>query len=377
MENALSKKASLSIDHEDIRRSLTDVQYRRLLEYLKHGYDRLKIVNSEGSSAEINVTELIELLSGNNDIQEIIIEKIRLDEATSHRLILGKKDTTKALPVKEGYLKLVGGQEATKPQAIEEKTPTTPSKKNKEIKLNHALNFEKRMNKPVQVESNKLNKEVSASAPVRLTQLRLKRSNVDTSEIFFRLKNHHEAFRLGSSYAKDLDQGLLVFGFHGTAGTISKRNTLYGLIAFMTYQRSLNVCAILGEEYESVKQEIETSLGKTECFEFEDYGLKYEKVAGVSLIRLNDFLELSNQGMQDFVNFSREMAQPLFIDLPVRSKAEEDMGRMLPMYRLINSFTLIVDTAKMSIKEVREELHFMRCYGFTVKGVVLKEGDSK
>src|SRR5690606_38792237 len=99
----LQKKAEhqrFNVEHRDAYRGLTDEQFQRLITYLKNGYDCLKVVDDNGVSSEVTVDSLIELLESNKKIREIIIERVSLNEATIHRLILeGEMKRVDGLPV--------------------------------------------------------------------------------------------------------------------------------------------------------------------------------------------------------------------------------------------------------------------------------------
>ncbi len=58
------KKQDLSkftIERQDAQRGLSQQQYARLMEYLKNGYDCLKVVDAKGVSSEISVDDLVQI----------------------------------------------------------------------------------------------------------------------------------------------------------------------------------------------------------------------------------------------------------------------------------------------------------------------------
>ncbi len=383
----LAKNSDYQVERRDIRHSLTETQYRRLVEYLKYGYDCLKVIDSSGKTAEVSVDDLINLLEGQNDIQEIVIERVRLDEATSHHLVIGKKIENIQDSPTSGHLKLVipGNNTASevnpnvsqKSLDLEKKhfsvssTQTVKRKVSPEVK-SKAISIEKKFQNIVTSKTAVTSKKQD-STDVHLTQLRVSKSSRDYSDLFFKIKNHHEAFSLGASFAKDLDAGQTSFGIYGDSESSSKCNTIYALMAFMVYQRGLHVTAILGDEYQNVKKLITDALESVEVVTGMIAGIKCEHIGDVTLIKEADFSVLGVDAIASFMNKNKEQNKPVFIDLPNRIKAEGSMGRMLPLYRLIDSFTLVMDSKRASISDVRQDLHFMRCYGFTLKGVVLKE----
>ncbi len=395
-KSALTKIDQFHVERRDIRRSLSEAQYRRLIEYLKYGYDCLKVIDSSGESAEVSVDDLINLLEGQNDIHEIVIERVKLDEATTHHLVIGKKSDKNAITedenilAKSGHLKLVIPGENDKAEKIIQNTPSPVSKKNLDLEKKHftdssietvrrkptspstnnekAISLEKRFQDAVSNEATK-----SDNTNVGLSQLRISKAGRDYSELFFKIKNHHEAFSLGASFAKDLDDGQYAFGIYGDNKSVSKCNTLYALIAFMVYQRGLSVTAVLSDEYDSIKELISNALDGVEVKSGYINGVKCEHIGEVTLIRDTYLTNLSADAMKDFMDEQKSNTNPIFIDLPNRVKAEGSMGRLLPMYRQLDSFTLVMDSKRASITDVRQDLHFMRCYGFKLKGVVLKE----
>ncbi len=392
-KSALAKNSHFHVEKRDIRRSLTETQYRRLVEYLKYGYDCLKVIDSSGASAEVSVDDLINLLEGHNDIHEIIIERVRLDEATTHHLVIGKAEENKKIESedgisKSGHLKLVIPGLDGKSEKVIENPQTQVSTQNLDLEKKHfsvsstetvskqksnkdntkAISFEKKFQDVVSSNDTKIE-----NTNAHLTQLRIARSGRDYSELFFKIKNHHEAFSLGASFAKDLDQGQVAFGVYGDSESASKCNTIYALVAFMVYQRGLKVTAILSDEYEAVRSLISSALEGVEITSGYVKGVKCEHVGEVTLMRDSDFTNLSVAAMKSFMDEQKQENNPIFIDLPNRVKAESSMGRLLPMYRQLDSFTLVMDSKRASITDVRQDLHFMRCYGFKLKGVVLKE----
>lgn len=386
----LAKNSEFQIERRDIRHSLTEAQYRRLVEYLKYGYDCLKVIDSTGHSAEVAVDDLINLLEGQNDIQEIVIERVRLDEATSHHLVIGKKTDAVDKSLSSGHLKLVIPGSENKELTNEESPKVSEKSLNLEKKhfsvsstqtvkrkvspeeKSKAVSTEKKFQAIVSGKSS-VAAQKQDNTGVHLTQLRVTKSSRDYSDLFFKIKNHHEAFSLGASFAKDLDAGKSSFGIYGDSESSSKCNTIYALMAFMVYQRGLHVTAILGDEYQNVKKLITDALEAVEVVTGMVAGIKCEHIGDVTLIKESDFSILGVDAISSFMNKNKEQNKPVFIDLPNRIKAEGSMGRMLPLYRLIDSFTLVMDSKRASISDVRQDLHFMRCYGFTLKGVVLKE----
>tara|TARA_R110000868_G_scaffold132380_2_gene343154 strand:- start:86517 stop:87671 length:1155 start_codon:yes stop_codon:yes gene_type:complete len=378
------KKQDLSkftIERQDAQRGLSQQQYARLMEYLKNGYDCLKVVDAKGVSSEISVDDLVQILETNSNVREIVIERIALNQATVHRLLLEEgndyhevvipADADRILPFKDVKIK------KAKPAIHQKKATKLESRLQSLITPNEELqsHFESVVgaDEPaVQKEVVQLKKQKEASE-VHLTQVRVARNQQLSSELFFRLKNHHEAFRLGNKYVKDIEAGQTTFGFHGSDISRSKKNSIYGLIAFMTYQRGHSVAVVLGNLYEDIKKELVTVYGEKAVEKSLFDGIPCEKIDEIYLIHRDEFATMSKNQISSFKKSSTDTTTIVLVDLPPRKEAEEVMGTMLPLFKIIDSFTFVLEMAKASISQVRSDLHFMHCYGFSIKGFIFKE----
>lgn len=362
----LQKKTDFSrynVEQRDAYRGLTDEQYSRLISYLKNGYDCLKVVDDKGVSSEVTVDSLIELLESNNNIREIIIERISLNEATIHRLILEgdqrfappstqKEKTSKVLPFREVKIEPIKKQSSKKATSLESRIQS--------------------LLEPM-VNEGSAKQESTQKQDAHLTQLRISRNQQLSSDLFFRLKNHHEAFRLGTKYIKDVDAGLNVFGFHGEDKDNGKRNSIYGLMAFMTYQRGFPVVAILGEQYSEIMAQLQVVYGEKSVVADTYLDMKCERIDNIYLVSRDDFYSHQQEKINQFKKITKETRTVVLVDLPSCTEVEMSMGSMLPLCRMIDSFTFVMDTARASMSQVRKDLHFMRCYGFEIKGFILKD----
>tara|TARA_R110000868_G_scaffold132381_8_gene343343 strand:- start:19307 stop:20515 length:1209 start_codon:yes stop_codon:yes gene_type:complete len=385
------KKQDLSkytVERQDAQRGLSQQQYARLMEYLKNGYDCLKVVDAKGISSEISVDDLVQILETNSNVREIVIERIALNQATVHRLLLEEgndyhevvipADADRILPFKDVKLKKVGpSTNQRKATKLESRLQSliTPNDELQDHNVEAKSPLEKiRENEDLitSKEVVKVKKQKEASE-VHLTQVRVARNQQLSSELFFRLKNHHEAFRLGNKYVKDIEAGQTVFGFHGNDTSSSKKNSIYGLVAFMTYQRGHTVAAVLGNLYDDIKKELVTVYGEKSVEKSLFDGIPCEKIDEIYLIRREEFATMSKNQISSFKRSSTDTTTIVLVDLPPRKEAEEVMGTMLPLFKIIDSFTFVLEMAKASISQVRSDLHFMHCYGFSIKGFIFKE----
>mgnify|MGYP003666910633 FL=1 len=321
------------------------------------------------------------ILFKSSNVREIVIERIALNQATVHRLLLEEgndyhevvipADADRILPFKDVKIK------KAKPAIHQKKATKLESRLQSLITPNEELqsHFESVVgaDEPaVQKEVVQLKKQKEASE-VHLTQVRVARNQQLSSELFFRLKNHHEAFRLGNKYVKDIEAGQTTFGFHGSDISRSKKNSIYGLIAFMTYQRGHSVAVVLGNLYEDIKKELVTVYGEKAVEKSLFDGIPCEKIDEIYLIHRDEFATMSKNQISSFKKSSTDTTTIVLVDLPPRKEAEEVMGTMLPLFKIIDSFTFVLEMAKASISQVRSDLHFMHCYGFSIKGFIFKE----
>lgn len=354
----LEKKAikNFQVEHGKSCKGLTHEQYSRLIHYLKNGYDCLKVIDEKGVSSEVTVDSLIEILEKNDNIKEIVIERISLNEATVHRLILEEKSTTpNVLEFKKGF------EQIKKASSIEQRYQQL-------LHPNKAVVIEESENLQYEVKA----KSSEKSAEVNIEALRITRNDRLSSDLFFRIKNHHEVFRLGSRYFVDIEQGQSIFGFCGDDEKV-KGNSLYGLMAFISYQHSYPVFAILGATYTELVSEIETVYGDDCLVDTKFSGIECKKVGNLFLIKRDDFLDQLSGGFSNFKKDLKDAGVVALVDLPVCKDIESSMNVLLPLCKQVDSFTYIVDSAKASISNIRSDFHFMRCYGFPIKGVILKD----
>ncbi len=162
------------------------------------------------------------------------------------------------------------------------------------------------------------------------------------SDAYYRVKNHHELYELGSSFDKDLQDGKRVFSFAGVAAGASLSRTILGIAAHFEYHQSRNVVIVADDK------------------QFFDQYFKNSNQVSIKNFCDEDFRE------EEIVLWK----------MPEHSNILGRVNEYYPSLGKVDSCSLIVASDLTSYREIDEVINFYSKYSIEIKGIVLDQGKS-
>ncbi len=199
-----------------------------------------------------------------------------------------------------------------------------------------------------------------------------KRSN----KYFYKVSNHHELFKIGSSFYEDYKAGVKSFAVSSTGYQTSQQTSILGLASFFDHKDDLKIAIVSDNLNDGAFKDI-VSISKKEKLEIEDgeEPCDYYRFYGHF-----DFFDLEN-----LLNFSNDESSAsydevfdnlvdnydlIFWDVPELYKIKKNSERYFPVIMKFESLSIIVAQSLSSSKDIKEVQNFFMGYGINLKGLL-------
>ena len=198
------------------------------------------------------------------------------------------------------------------------------------------------------------------------------------AKYYYRVNDHMELFKVGSSYLRDYQSGVRSMGFSSYNLKDDGEKTIFGISSFFNYHDDLNICIITtsleGSFYESIltKAERRRDIFNEENLEYELYHadghdfIEYEELSNVEC-------RCNHLGLEDFIDFLLTKYDLIFWDLPTLESMNHSREVFFPIVRSLESLTLIVEAQTSKGKELDTLISYFQKYQVPIKGVLFSE----
>ena len=209
------------------------------------------------------------------------------------------------------------------------------------------------------------NESISVRLPSTATSVSRKR------ELFYKVQNHHELFKLGNTYLTDLKMGIKSFAFSGAGQENVGQKTVFGVAAFLNYSTDKNITIVTSKYDDSLYQH---NLGEMSHVAKNIADLEYDSVCmeGVEIVTFDALhgiiKRLAEQGISQFCD-EREV---ILWDLPIIERVMQTPELYFPIIRKLDSISFVVNANKSKMKSLNKLVYYYKKYEVPLKGILLE-----
>lgn len=397
------------------------------------------VISGDDESREITIEELKDLLIKNKNLRQIVVEEVKLDNASRYRMLFDN-DHEGPLESKQEY------EPPVSVQAERSRLLSLEAKVNKAFLEDSSKNFQFKMTlpkneRPVKFESPKLKLKASVERPSYQEDISLKASKVVKAEklvfsnddlakeqpfsersqfradevslgdfkthdkelvdvqiskhvlkrkyqgnkskiaaAYYLVQNHLELYKLGMLYLEDFKAGLKSFAFNQVALESDQDKTILGIASF--FSNHINVQPlVVTPKFEN--HYLSKFVGKVECkyrsVEGENVSFKQLVADGIHFIEEDEIKRvagrLKNINLEGFLRILIKDAEIVLWDLPSMKKMDEMKEIYFPMIQAVENVSLLVKKDKTSYSVVKTLEDYFSKYGVSIKGLIFGSGN--
>ena len=198
-----------------------------------------------------------------------------------------------------------------------------------------------------------------------------------TSKYFYSIANHHELFKLGSSFYNDYQQGVKSFAISSTGYQTSQQNSILGIASYFDRQESdVNIAIISDNLFDGVFKgiveasdeedlKLDSINMKTKVFRFHEH---FDFLDLEDLIKFKD--DHGEMCYEDALDSIIAEYDVIFWDVPEIYKIQEKSEIYFPVISRYDSLSIIVNTKGTCHKDIEEIRSFFFSYGINLKGLL-------
>lgn len=344
----------------------------------------IKVFKDSGID-EIDPKSLKQYISKNRDIKKVVIEKISLEEASRISLLFEPDEDKKKTKIartcylenedpidislleQEVNLSFFNGDLGTKSKTVAASG----------VRANLSMKRPAASLSGLKDDLTSYSQETSRKLSYEKHSLTRQNSQKSASS-YYRVKDHMELFKVGSSYLKDYQAGISSMGFSSYNLPAEGKKTVFGISSFFNYHDSINVCIITNDLnssfYASMFEEFEM---RKDLFLGEDVEYDIFHADG------NDFIEFSeitnvkhssnHSGPGEFIEFLLDKYDLILWDLPALEYMNKNREIFFPIVCAIESLTLIVGAEISKGKELEALISYYQKYQVPIKGILFSD----
>ena len=326
----------------------------------------IKVFREHGID-EVSAESLKSYIESNKDINKVVIEKISLSEASRISLHFEPDQRKKSFKI------VSPPQQELDLSAIEDQI-------NSDF-LNGDLIIDEPAATRARLSLGLANKTTSSGVDKTLSyekhSLTRKKAKASAAN-YYRVKDHMELFKVGSSYLRDYKSGVRSMGFSSYDLQKQSEKTIFGISSFFNYHHELNICIITDNIEHSFYNSM---LSAFDCFQDvytdEDIEYNFYHSDGHDFIEYHELLRVENHsshfGMEDFIEFLLSKYDLIFWDLPSLRTMNKKRELFFPVVRSLESLTLIVEKEVTKKKDVDSLISYFEKYQVPIKGVLFSD----
>ncbi len=373
-------------------------------------------VYKENGIEEVRPQSLKQYIESNNDIKKVVIEKISLEEASRVSLFFEPDQSKRKLKLapKKSEINISEIEDRANANFLIDKlnSPSGYEQEGPTVRASLSLKSKSEFKRP-KFDEYQENKEFAEPALEQVEQVEERKENLlefpplgeddqpgkvnkkftyekhslnrkkarKSANYYYRVNDHMELFKVGTSYLRDYQSGIRSMGFASYNLKEEGEKTIFGISSFFNYHDDLNICIITssleGSFYESIleKAERRKDIYTDEEIEYELFHadghdfIEYEELSNVEC-------RCNHLGLEDFIDYLVNKYDLIFWDLPSLDQMNKSREVFFPVVRALESLTLIVGSQVSKGKELDELISYFQKYQVPIKGVLFSESQN-
>lgn len=200
-----------------------------------------------------------------------------------------------------------------------------------------------------------------------------------TNSHFYQVKNHHELFKVGTSFYKDFQQGLKSFGIGSTGYESSQQKTILGLASFFDHSAPYKIGIVSDNLQNGFFSEIVKSSSAEVIFL--ENGMECEIFTfhnHFDFIHYDHLFTLFARGeAKEVMNSFLSYYDVIFWDLVSLDKIQQTPEKHIPIISSFDSLTLVVSRAQSNKDDIDSIKKFFSNYDIQLKGLIFDSSTSE
>ncbi len=326
----------------------------------------IKVFREHGID-EVSAESLKSYIENNKDINKVVIEKISLSEASRISLHFEPDQGKKPFKI------VSPSQEDLDLSAIEDQINSDFL--NDDLVIDEPAATRARLS--LGLTDKATTKGVDKTLSYEKHSLTRKKAKVSAAN-YYRVKDHMELFKVGSSYLRDYKSGVRSMGFSSYDLQKQSEKTIFGISSFFNYHHELNICIITDNIENSFYHSMLNAFDSfQDVYTEEDLEYHFYHSDGHDFIEYQELLRVescSNHfGMEDFIEFLLSKYDLIFWDLPSLKTMNKKRELFFPVVRSLESLTLIVEKEVTKKKDIDSLISYFEKYQVPIKGVLFSD----
>lgn len=205
---------------------------------------------------------------------------------------------------------------------------------------------------------------------------KIKKGPTKKKGFFYKVENHSELFKLGSSFLQDYNKGLKSFAIGSTGYQNSQQKTILGLASFFDHYSDYRIAIISDNLFNSTFNSVISESTESELH----FGNNFEKIKifnfhdHFDFIDLNILLDVGSSHLQESVEQKVEEVMNyydiVFWDIPELEKIKEEPESYYLMIRSFDSLSIVVSSTNCSESDLENIKSFFQSYSINIKGLL-------
>ncbi|MGB0452298.1 MAG: hypothetical protein ACPGJV_01185 [Bacteriovoracaceae bacterium] len=196
-----------------------------------------------------------------------------------------------------------------------------------------------------------------------------------SNKFFYKVRNHHELFKIGVSFFKDYQMGVKSFAISSTGYPQSQQNSILGLASFFDHKSDARIGIISDSIDEGVFQKVvkkssESQLLLSNNVPFQTHTFHQH----FDFLNLDKILDLVQDeeiaGYDEIIDEMFDYYDVVFWDVPDLLKIKNDSERYFPFIMKVDSLSIIAAMAISNSKDIDKIVQFFQGYGISLKGLL-------
>ncbi len=223
--------------------------------------------------------------------------------------------------------------------------------------------------------SSSLASKFGKRAALKLKKKTVKKRNT-SSPFFYKVTNHHELFKIGTSFYQDFKKGVKSFAISSTGYQQSQQRSILGLASFFDHEEDFKICIISDNLYHGAFKEIISATTSEsidlpsrptplDCKRFYNH---------FDFIDMNLLTEMTHHPEVDYFAALDELVDEydlVFWDVPELHRIQPEKESYFPIIMKFDSLSIIVAQCATSTSDIEEVRSFFLGYGINLKGFLL------
>ncbi len=403
-------EGTLKIDYDEFdiesdvhKRDLDEDKDAKLLEIMKDPKSKIKISINDVIE-DFSAQHIYDLLNGSRKIDEIIIEQVKLDEASRTRLKIDPesfkdnmveefflnekiKHLKKEEILKLGERVLNNSFFSTGTEDVIESGYDGDSSGGEVIHLFDKTNSKKEISSsevsPMVIDKlgkDNPDKDYTNVGGITFNRHKIKRrvTKRNSEKNFYKAVNHSDLFKIGQSYLADFVNNKNAFAFTSMDEKIHIEKTLFGISSYFNFHCQTKVTIFTTKLEKSFLAENFKDL-KTELVQIPALNIQFKCMSSdiVEILEFETLVELKTVcedfHLDELIDWYITNSDVVLFNIPNLEQLNKQRDLFFPIVNRVSNISFVISEEESKLKDIEKMINFYENYGVDIKGALIKK----